>query len=117
MTKLRKEKELEIFSEFQRHQERMRDRLHTQQQQATTDEDERIAQAMAEKHAKRDVSLNNAGTIGTPSKPPVLTVYQLIPMDLCCCDCWYVHILCGRLRNWLNSKSLWRPVEIFTITC
>lgn len=56
MTKLRKQKEAEIFHEFQSHQQRMGDLLHTQQQQATSDEDQRIAQAVAEQHAKRDVS-------------------------------------------------------------
>ncbi len=56
MTKLRKQKELELFGEFQRNQQRMGDLLHTHQQQATSDEDQRIAQAMAEQHAKRDVS-------------------------------------------------------------
>lgn len=56
MTKLRKLKEVEIFGEFQRQQQRMGDHLHTHQQQATSDEDQRIAQAMAEQHAKRDVS-------------------------------------------------------------
>ena len=56
MTKLRKQKEVEIFGEFQRQQQRMGDHLHTHQQQATSDEDQRIAQAMAEQHAKRDVS-------------------------------------------------------------
>lgn len=55
MTKLRKEKEAEIFREFQRHQQHMSDLLQTQQQEATSDEDQRIAQAVAEQHAKRDV--------------------------------------------------------------
>lgn len=55
MTKLRKEKEGEIFCEFQRHQQKMGDLLHNEQLQATTDEDERIAQAVAEQYAKRDV--------------------------------------------------------------
>ena len=56
MTKLRKEKEVEIFHEFQRHQQQLGNLLQTQQLQATSDEDKRIAQAMAEQHAKRDVS-------------------------------------------------------------
>ena len=55
MTRLRKEKEAEIFREFQHHQQHMGDLLHTQQLQATSDEDQRIAQAVAEQHAKRDV--------------------------------------------------------------
>ena len=56
MTRLRKQKEVEIFGEFQRHQQHMGDLLYTQQQQATSDEDQRIAQAVAEQHTKRDVS-------------------------------------------------------------
>ena len=55
MTKLRKEKEVEIFREFQHHQQKMGDLLHDQQLQATTDEDQRIAQAVTEQYAKRDV--------------------------------------------------------------
>lgn len=62
MTKLRKEKEAEIFSEFQRHQQHLGDLLHIQQQAATSDEDRRIAQAVEEQHAKRDVSLQTYST-------------------------------------------------------
>lgn len=57
MTKLRKEKEAEIFQEFQHQQQHMGELLHTQQREAMSDEDQRIAQAVAEQHAKRDVSL------------------------------------------------------------
>ena len=56
MKKLRKEKELEIFQEFQNHQDRMCELLQGQLQQEATDEDQRIAKAVQEQDAKRDVS-------------------------------------------------------------
>ena len=62
MTQLRKEKEEDLFRQFQTHQQRMCDLLHSQRAQATSDEDQRIAQAIAEQQAKREVRtiiLNN----------------------------------------------------------
>ena len=56
MTRLRKEKEGEIFQEFQTHQQRMCDCLHHQMQQMKSDEDGRIAKAVTEQEAKREVS-------------------------------------------------------------
>ena len=58
MTEMRKAKEKEIFGEFQAHQQRMCDLLQTQQAKATSDEDQRIAQAIAEQDAKREVGVN-----------------------------------------------------------
>ena len=59
MTKLRNEKEAELFSELQTQQERMRQLLTEQQQQELSDEDQRIAKAVAEQEAKREASPNN----------------------------------------------------------
>lgn len=58
MTQMRKEKEEELFHQFQTHQQRMCDLLHSQMAQATSDEDQRIAKAIAEQQAKREVSKN-----------------------------------------------------------
>ena len=55
MTKLRKEKEIELFQQFQTHQQRMCDLLKSQMQEASTEEDERIAKAVTEQAAKREV--------------------------------------------------------------
>ena len=57
MTHLRKEKEAELFQEFQQHQTRMCDLLQRQRQQKSSDEDERVARAVAEQEAKREVGV------------------------------------------------------------
>jgi len=57
MTHLRKEKEAELFREFQQHQTRMCDLLQRQRQQKSSDEDERVARAVAEQEAKREVGV------------------------------------------------------------
>ena len=59
MTHLRHEKEAEIFAEFQAHKQRMCTQLQQQMQQKTSDEDERIARAVAEQEAKREVGSPN----------------------------------------------------------
>ena len=57
MTLLRKEKEAELFQEFQQQQTRMCDLLQKQRQQKSSDEDERVARAVAEQEAKREVGV------------------------------------------------------------
>ena len=44
-----------MFHEFQNHQQKMCDLLQAQSAKATSDEDQRIAQAIAEQEAKREV--------------------------------------------------------------
>lgn len=56
MDKLRKEKEEELSRKFREHQQRMSDLLLGQMQQASSDEDQRIAKAIKEQEAKREVS-------------------------------------------------------------
>ncbi len=68
MTAMRKAKEEELFTEFQTHQTKMRDLLASQMAQATSDEDQRIAKAVAEQEAKRLVRIR----IHVPSHPPIL---------------------------------------------
>ena len=58
MSHLRKEKEEELFQQFQRQQERMADLLQSQRQQERNTEDEAIARAMEEQYAKKEVSYN-----------------------------------------------------------
>lgn len=55
MTTMRKAKEEELFREFQTHQQHMCQLLQTQRQEASSNEDRRIAQAVAEQNAKREV--------------------------------------------------------------
>lgn len=57
MEKLRKGREAEIRKEFQLHQQAMRDNLQKHMDVASSDEDQRIAQAMKRNIAKRDVSI------------------------------------------------------------
>ena len=64
---LRKVKEAEIFQEFQVHQTRMCDLLQQQQQQQTSDEDERIARAVTEQEAKREVLTTHTHRLMTVS--------------------------------------------------
>lgn len=56
MTRLRKEKEAELFSQFQSQQQRMCDLLVGQRKQELSSEDERIARAVADQDAKREAS-------------------------------------------------------------
>lgn len=44
-----------FFSTFQEHTERMRQKLHDQMVQKVDNEDDRIAKALAEREAKREV--------------------------------------------------------------
>ena len=46
------------YSAFQEHTERMRNQLAQQMKQKVDDEDERIAKALAEREAKREVRMN-----------------------------------------------------------
>ena len=55
MTSLRKEKEADLFRQFQAGQQHMCDQLAQQMQQQQSDEDQRIAKAVAEQDAKREV--------------------------------------------------------------
>ena len=55
MTTLRKEKEVELFQQFQVQQNRMCELLQGQMQQKSSDEDQRIAKTVAEQSAKREV--------------------------------------------------------------
>ena len=55
MTRLRKEKEKELFQEFQGQQQRMADLLLTQRQQERSNEDEMIAKAVQEQCTKKGV--------------------------------------------------------------
>ncbi|EDO49042.1 predicted protein [Nematostella vectensis] len=57
MSKMRKEKETELFNAFQDHTNRMRQKLADQMQQKVDDEDERIAKALAEREAKREADM------------------------------------------------------------
>ncbi|XP_020917240.1 coiled-coil domain-containing protein 173 [Exaiptasia diaphana] len=54
MSKMRKEKETELFNVFQEHTERMRKKLHDQMVQKVDNEDERIAKALAEREKQRE---------------------------------------------------------------
>ena len=56
MTRLRKEKEAELFRQFQSQQQRMCDLLVGQRKQELSDEDQRIAKAVADQDAKREAS-------------------------------------------------------------
>ena len=56
MTQLRKEKEAELFRQFQSQQQRMCDLLVGQRKQELSDEDQRIAKAVADQDAKREAS-------------------------------------------------------------
>ena len=55
MTRLRKEKEKEVFEEFQSQQQRMADLLQSQRLQERSNEDEIIAKIMKEQYAKKEV--------------------------------------------------------------
>ena len=55
MTRLRKEKEKELFQQFQSQQEKMADLLQSQRQQERNTEDDVIARAMQEQNAKKEV--------------------------------------------------------------
>ena len=105
MTKLRKDKEVEIFREFQRHQQHLGGLLQTQQLQASSDEDQRIAQAMAEQHAKRDVSIITLHSLACEER----VVYYT--------HMYYIQYYMYRLKKWQRNKSLLRLLEIFTNTC
>ncbi|CAJ1079355.1 coiled-coil domain-containing protein 173 [Xyrichtys novacula] len=53
MIKLRKDREKELFNEAQERRERIMDKLTVRKQEQTTDEEERIAKAVAEQEAKQ----------------------------------------------------------------
>ena len=55
MGHLRREKERELFQQFQSQQQRMADLLQSQRQQERSTEDEAIAKAMEEQYAKKEV--------------------------------------------------------------
>lgn len=55
MSHLRKEKEKELFQQFQSQQQRMADLLLSQRQKERSTEDEAVARAMEEQHAKKEV--------------------------------------------------------------
>ena len=57
MSRLRKEKEKELFDQFQSHQQKMADSLQSQRQEERKTEDEAIARAMQEQYAKKEVSV------------------------------------------------------------
>jgi hypothetical protein len=54
MMKMRKMKEKEILKEFQEHQEKMANRVYKASKEKVSNEDERIAKAVAEQDAKRE---------------------------------------------------------------
>lgn len=56
MEKLREEKQVELVEDFQAHQELMCENLQQHMESASIDEDKRIAEAVRQKIAKRDVS-------------------------------------------------------------
>ena len=55
MSRLRKEKEKELFQQFQGQQQRMAELLQGQRQKERDTEDEAITRAMEEQHAKKEV--------------------------------------------------------------
>lgn len=55
MENLRKEKQAEFLEDFQAHQQLMCENLQKHMENATSDEDKRIAEVVLEKIAKRDV--------------------------------------------------------------
>ena len=55
MTRLRKEKEREIFQQFQSQQDKMADLLQSQRLEERNTEDDMIARAMQEQYAKKEV--------------------------------------------------------------
>ncbi len=56
MARLRKEKESELFQQFESHQNYMCKQLQEQMQKASSDEDSRTALAAEQQQAKREVS-------------------------------------------------------------
>lgn len=56
MDKLRKEKQAEVMRDFQAHQKFMCDNLQEHMESVASDEDQRIAQIVQNRRAKRDVS-------------------------------------------------------------
>lgn len=56
MEKLRKEKQAEVLKDIQAHQQLMCDNLQKHMESATSDEDQRIAQTVQNRTAKRDAS-------------------------------------------------------------
>lgn len=57
MSHLRKDKEKELFQQFQSQQQRMADLLQSQRQSQKNTEDESITRAMEEQHAKKEVCI------------------------------------------------------------
>lgn len=55
MSQLRKEKEQQLFQQFQSQQQRMADLLLRQRQEERSTEDEAISKAMEEQYAKKEV--------------------------------------------------------------
>ena len=55
MTRLRKEKERELFQQFQSQQDKMADLLQSQRLEERDTEDEMIARTMQEQYAKKEV--------------------------------------------------------------
>lgn len=55
MSQLRKEKEQQLFQQFQSQQQRMADLLLTQRQEEHSTEDKAILRAMEEQYAKKEV--------------------------------------------------------------
>lgn len=53
---MRKEKEKELFQQFQKEQEKMADNLQSQRLQERSIEDEMVAKAMEEQYAKKEVA-------------------------------------------------------------
>ena len=75
MNRLRKEKEAELFQQFQHQQQYMCSQLKTRQDQQQSNEDELIAKAVAEQEKKREVSQDIV------SVPPTLVCQRAFLID------------------------------------
>lgn len=92
MSQLRKEKEQQLFQQFQSQQQRMADLLLRQRQEERSTEDEAISKAMEEQYAKKEVGTGK------------VALAQLLPS-----------LLFSKL-NWRRNVGLWSRLRRFRNT-